>query len=81
MDLYRRIRLVVDHVLFKHIQKPVIDAYRDMKPLAPEEQTVVNEKGEQFHRWDLFPLAKRLTNGYMDSFREDERCIWRPKLE
>ena len=81
MDLTARIKLIVEHVLFKHIQKPMIDAARNAKPLTEEEKHVIDEKGRQWYRWDYYPLLKRLTNEYMDSFRHDERCIWRPRLE
>lgn len=80
ISLYERIRLIVDHVLYRHIFGPIIEQCRGLKYKTPEQRCTYDNEGNQVTEWDIYGIAKTIVNDWIRQFNSDEQKIWRPEI-
>jgi hypothetical protein len=80
MNLYSRVKLIVNHVIDKHIFGPIIESTKGMKPLTEEERHVTTKDGKTLYKHDWYSVAKLFVYDWMRQAKYDEQKIWKPDL-
>lgn len=79
IDLNKRIEIIVNYVLDKNIDGPLIESCSGMKQMTEEERKIVRSDGTTAYGLDPYPLVKRYINELLRMQKFAETVIWRPR--